>query len=80
MTDGAGKYTLTAVTSNPGALVGKNRVVVNWPPQERNDDLGKRPPPPSPPIPLKYTVVTESPLVVEVKAGPPQTIDLPLQK
>jgi hypothetical protein len=77
-TDEAGTYTLTRTTGEAGALVGKHRVVVNWPPPERRDDRPP-PPPPSPAIPLPYTVATQTPLLVEVKAGPRQTIDLPLQ-
>jgi hypothetical protein len=79
-TDAAGVYTLTAVTGRPGALVGKNRVVVNWPPRERSDDPNRPPsPPPGPAIPVQYTVAGQTTLIVEVKAGPKQTIDLPLQ-
>jgi hypothetical protein len=76
-TDQTGTYRLTAVNGQPGALVGKNRVVVNWPLPERRDD-GKRPPPQGPPIPNAYTVVTDTPFLFEVKAGPRQTIDLEL--
>jgi hypothetical protein len=79
-TDAAGAYALATMDGKPGALVGKNRVVVNWPLRERRDDKGPPPPPPGPPIPIAYTVATETPLVVEVKAGPRQTIDLPLKK
>ena len=42
-TDDTGTYTLTAVGGKPGALVGNNRVVVNWPLPERRSD-GPRPP------------------------------------
>jgi hypothetical protein len=80
MTDGTGTYTLTAVTGKPGALVGKNRVVVNWPLRDRGADPDKPPPLSGPPIPIDYTVAGQTPLRVEVKAGPRQTIDLPLQK
>ena len=76
-TDAAGVYKLTAETGAPGALVGKNRVVVNWPLPER-DPNKPPPPPPGPPIPIPYTQAADTPLVVEVKAGPPQTIDVPL--
>jgi hypothetical protein len=76
-TDDAGRYTLTLQSGKPGALVGKNRVVVSWPAPERRDDQ-PRPPPPGPAIPVRYTVVTETPLVVEVEPGGRQTIDLPL--
>jgi hypothetical protein len=78
-TDDAGRYTLTAVNGTPGARVGNNRVVVNWPLPERRAD-GPPPPPRTPAIPPPYTVATETPIVVEVKAGPRQTIDLPLQQ
>jgi hypothetical protein len=80
MTDAAGSYTLTAVTGRQGALVGKNRVVVNWPARDRGADPDKAQPPPGPSIPVLYTVAGQTPLIVEVKAGPRQTIDLPLQK
>jgi len=40
---------------------------------------GKPLPPPSPAIPVRYTVVTESKLEFEVKAGPPQIIDIRLE-
>jgi hypothetical protein len=79
MTDATGAYALTAVTGRPGAMVGRNRAVVNWPPRERGDPDKPAPPPPGPPIPVLYTVAGQTPLVVEVKAGPPQTIDLPLR-
>jgi hypothetical protein len=79
-TDPSGAYALTNVNGKPGALVGKNRVVVYWPLRERRDDKGPPPPPPGPPIPVAYTVVSDTPLRVEVKAGGRQTIDLTLQK
>ena len=79
LTDGTGTYTLTAVTGKPGALVGKNRVVVNWPLPEHNPDLPP-PPPPGPPIPMLYTQAAQTPLVVEVKPGPRQNINVELPK
>jgi hypothetical protein len=80
-TDASGHYQLTTQDSRPGAVIGKHRVVVNWPPRERTDDPAKAPPkPPGPPIPLKYTVASDTPLLFEVKAGGAQTIDLPLTK
>jgi hypothetical protein len=79
MTDTAGAYTLTLASGKAGALVGKNRVVVNWPLPERRND-GQRPPPPGPPIPLEYTVAGDTPLIVEVKEGGRQTINLNLPK
>jgi hypothetical protein len=79
-TDDAGHYKLTTQDSKPGAVVGKHRVVVNWPPRERSDDPDKAPPkPPGPPIPVKYTVASDTPLIFDVKAGGAQTIDLPLK-
>ena len=77
-TDGTGRYSLALQSGKPGALVGKNRVVVNWPAPERRDDQPR--PQPSPAIPVQYTVATETPLIVEVKPGGRQTIDLPLIK
>jgi hypothetical protein len=80
VTDDSGVYRLTAVTGKPGALVGKNLVVVAWPPQGRSADPDQPPPPlPGPPIPLQYTAASETPLHFDVKAGPRQTIDLPLK-
>jgi hypothetical protein len=75
--DDAGRYTLTLHNGKPGALVGRSRVVVFWPRPPRNGDQPP-PPPPGPEIPLPYTAVTETPLIVEVKPGGRQTIDLPL--
>jgi hypothetical protein len=77
-TDDTGKYTLATVDGSPGALVGQHRVVVDWPPRERGSDQAKRPP--GPPIPLQYTVASDTPLVIEVKPGGRQTIDLHLQR
>jgi hypothetical protein len=77
-TDASGVYKLTAESGKPGALVGKNRVVVNWPLPERPGPDQPPPPPQGPPIPIPYTQAADTPLVVEVKPGPPQTIDLPL--
>jgi hypothetical protein len=79
LTDSAGVYKLTSNNGQDGALVGNHRVVVDWPPRERNDDRSKPPPPQGPPIPVPYTQASVSPLVFEVKAGGPQTIDLPLK-
>jgi hypothetical protein len=78
-TDAAGSYTLTLANGKPGALAGKNRVVVNWPLPERGDGQ-HRPPPPGPTIPVPYTVVSDTPLRLEVKPGGRQTIDLNLPK
>jgi hypothetical protein len=79
VTDAQGVYTLTAVNGQHGALVGKNRVAVNRPPGGRSDSQDE-PPSPGPPIPVAYTQAADTPILVEVKAGPRQTIDLPLQK
>jgi hypothetical protein len=79
MTDADGKYTLSHQGSQPGALVGPNRAVVTWPSRDmRNAGRDKPLPPPSQTIPIQYTVVNDTPLVVEVKPGGRQTIDLPL--
>jgi hypothetical protein len=80
-TDAQGNYTLTHDGDKPGALVGPNRVVVFWPSRDLRGEGrdGKPLPPPSPAIPVRYTVVTESTLDFEVKAGPPQTFDIRLQ-
>jgi hypothetical protein len=75
ITDAAGEYTLARQQNKPGALVGKNRVVV-YPPSR---DLLGGTPAPSVSIPLHYASASESPLIVEVKAGGPNTIDLPLE-
>jgi hypothetical protein len=74
-TDASGVYALTSRTAQPGALVGKHRVVVSWPPKERRDDPDREPR-----IPIDYTVVTQTPFVFDVNAGGRQTIDLPLKK
>jgi hypothetical protein len=78
-TDETGRYALQTPEGKPGAVVGKCRAIVNWPMPERRDDKGP-PPPPGPLIPIQYTVVMETPLIVEVKEGGPQTIDLPLKR
>ena len=78
--DQAGMFKLTASTGKPGALVGRNRVVVNWPLPERPGPDQAPPPPPGPPIPLPYTVVGNTPVIVEVKSGPKQTINVELPK
>jgi hypothetical protein len=80
-TDADGNYTLTHDGGKPGALVGPNRVVVYWPSRDLRGQGrdGKPLPPPSPAIPVRYTVVDESKLNFEVNAGPPQIIDIPLE-
>jgi hypothetical protein len=65
MTDGSGAFTLTLENGRAGAVVGRNRAVVRYPQPARNPN---GPPPPGPPIPLRYTVA-ETALVVEVKEG-----------
>jgi hypothetical protein len=73
-TDASGAYTLIRAGGKPGALVGKNRVVVSWPTPVRHGE-----PLPGPAIPVQYTVADETPLIFEVKEGGRQTIDLKLQ-
>jgi hypothetical protein len=73
-TDATGTYTLAAANGRSGAVVGKHRVVVKWPPRERGDNRER-----TPSIPLRYTVAVDTPLIREVKAGGPQTIDLVLE-
>jgi hypothetical protein len=75
MTDAAGEYTLSRQPNKPGALVGKNRVVV-YPPSR---DVRGNAPEPSVSIPIHYASASDSPLIVEVKAGGPNTIDLALE-
>jgi len=78
--DDSGRYKLATPEGKPGALVGRNRVVVHWPLPERGADQGPRPRAVTgPQIPIPYTQAGQTPLVVEVKAGGPQTIDLPLK-
>jgi hypothetical protein len=80
MTDEGGVYRLTAQTGESGALVGRHRVVVHWPSRDLLEAEGRRPPAAKQRIPLQYTVVSDSPLEFEVKAGEPQTIDLALRQ
>lgn len=74
------EFELVSQEGEPGALVGPNKVVINWPSrdmrdpkdtrlQERIDKIA---------IPLRYTSVTTTPLLVEVKSGEGQTINLDL--
>jgi hypothetical protein len=80
VTDAGGMYSLRHHGDQPGAVVGRSRAVVSWP----SRDLlgagrgGPAPSSPGPPIPLRYTVAGETPLIVEVKAGGRQTINLSL--
>jgi hypothetical protein len=78
-TDAAGNYTLATSDRQPGAVAGKHRVVVNWPLADRGENWEKPPRAPGPAIPFKYTVAADTPLIFEVKAGGPQTIDLVLR-
>jgi hypothetical protein len=78
-TDSSGRYSLTHDDDKPGAAVGEGKVVVSWPSRDLRAAMGA--PAPSAIIPVRYTVVTESPLTVVVKQGvpgTPQKIDLPL--
>ncbi len=75
MTDAAGEYTLTRHPNKPGALIGKNRVVVYPPSRDMRGDG----PAPSAWIPIRYASASDSPLIVEVTAGGPNTIDLTLE-
>jgi hypothetical protein len=79
-TDGLGNYSLTHDGDKPGAVVGESKVVVSWASRDIRAAMGS--PAPTLTIPLKYTVVTESPLIVTVnpmKEGSRQTINLKLE-
>ena len=78
ITDQSGVYKLASADGKPGALVGKCRVVVNWPPRERDDSKPAPKREPGPAVPIKYTVASNTPFIFEVKAGVANTIDLPL--
>jgi hypothetical protein len=75
-TDADGAYFLKHGKDEPGALIGQNRVVVYWPSRDMRGDA----PPPSRLIPLKYASAQESPLIVEVKTGGRQTVNLVLEE
>jgi hypothetical protein len=75
-TDAEGAYELVDADGKPGAVVGKNRVVVRWP-RERGGD---RSPEDKQSIPLRYTVANDTPIIVEVQPGGMQTINLQLKK
>jgi hypothetical protein len=79
-TDDLGHYKLTSAKGKDGGIVGMNRVVINWPTRERTDspEASRKNRQPSRLIPLSYTVAAETPLIVEVKPGGPQTINLTL--
>jgi hypothetical protein len=74
-TDEKGHYKLAVSPQQSGAAVGKTRAVVNWPARERTEDRGAQQKPPFD-IPVRYSVASQTPLEVEVKAGGPNTIDL----
>lgn len=76
-TDDSGHYRLTVNSKQSGAAVGKSRAVVNWPARERSEDKGAQKRPPFD-IPIRFTVASQTPLEVEVKAGGPNTINLPM--
>jgi hypothetical protein len=80
--DAEGKYRLSTADGQKGALTGPHRVVVGWPGRDRGDADRDKAPPTKPPfaIPLRYTVASKTPLLVEVKPGGPQTIDLELER
>lgn len=78
VTDDSGRYVLTCATGQPGAVVGKHRVAVSYPPPPRGDDPAPPPRRPAVDIPVQFTVLSTSPLVVEVQPGGRQTIDLKL--
>jgi hypothetical protein len=77
VTDATGKYRLTQGDGKPGAVIGRNRVVVKWPSRDMVQEGTPSGPPPD--IPLRYTVVTESPLSFDVKPGQ-QSINLQLSE
>jgi hypothetical protein len=77
VTDEAGKYTLTCEDNRPGAIVGKHKVVVDWP---KNYDRGTPSKPAGPPIPTACTAVSSTPIEKEVVAGPNSiVIEIPRQ-
>ena len=82
LTDADGIYVLTHHDNQPGAVVGKSRVVVSWPSRDLQSAVaaGRPAGPPGPPIPLPYTTAADTPLLFEVQAGPRQMIDLRLEE
>jgi hypothetical protein len=81
ITDEAGTYVLNHQQDKPGALAGPNRVVVQWPARDLRaaaNKSGKPLPPPTPPIPTRYTILEDTPFTFEVAAGGAQTIDIDL--
>jgi hypothetical protein len=81
LTDAGGAYSMRHDGDQPGALVGRSRAVISWPSRDLLGAGRDKPAstPANPPIPLRYTVASETPLLVEVKAGERQTIDLSLE-
>jgi hypothetical protein len=63
-TDASGAYTLSTADGRKGAVVGKHKVVVNWPMQERGQ------PPKTPEIPMAFTQLLQTPIEKDVVAGP----------
>jgi hypothetical protein len=64
--DASGNYTLEAADGRKGAVVGKHKVVVTWPRQDRD-----KPPPATPPpaIPPQYEQLLQTPIEKDVVAG-----------
>jgi len=60
--DDAGAYRLNAPDGKAGAAVGKCRVVVSRPMRGRSEETEE-------PLPVRYTVASDTPLVVDVKSG-----------
>ena len=81
MTDATGTYRLTCEGGKAGALVGPNRVIVHWSSRDLREAASGNgpPPPPIPPIPVRFTVVSDSPFTLEVRPGGRQIIDLDLE-
>jgi hypothetical protein len=75
-TDNSGRYTLIRADGLPAVVVGTNRIVV-LPPKTPRSPSDPRPQP-GVSVPARYTSSNLTPFVFEVKAGGPQTIDLPL--
>ncbi len=83
VTNEVGLYTLTlggAQYGKPGASPGQNRVVINWPSKGHREEMDGRQAKSPTIIPLNYTAVRDTPLIVEVQAGRRQKIDLKLEE
>jgi hypothetical protein len=76
-TDSEGRYTLVEPGGLTRAVVGTNRVIV-LPPKTPRSPASPTPSPPGRLVPARYGSPRLSPLLVEVQAGGPQTIHLPL--